>query len=85
MSKHSHYPWKSRQNAPDEIEILDANGGILFRSTSYGRMRDDAHLIAAAPEMLVLLKTLVERYELLGTSGTFYDEVKASIKKAEGK
>lgn len=49
MSKHSPGPW--RRNEYDEIE--DATGGMVAGPCE---SREDATLIAAAPEMLALLR-----------------------------
>ena len=53
-----------------EFEIR-VHAGTLFRSTSYGRMAEDAQLIAHAPTDLARLLAIVREYE-------------AALKKAAG-
>ena len=65
------------QDAP---EIAPANG---YGST-FEEARENARLIAAAPDLLAVLKSIVKRWTEKGLRGPVYEEARAAIAKAEG-
>lgn len=79
--------WFSHERNPQSImreyEIVQAGGGILFRSTSYGRMREDAEYIAACRPDVILdligkLRVAVEALEITLTYGLAPHDVSGS-------
>lgn len=96
MSKHTPGPWvvrpkryldTRRRVGPADNEFFD----VAYSSgNSNAESESNARLIAAAPEMLDVLKALVDRCNHLGstdqvTGEVFYDMVRAAIAKAEGR
>ena len=83
MSKHTSGPWKIKKRASygwvlengSRHMIVDPFGGSI--ETDYA----DVHLIAAAPEMLSMLKEYAARYRCYSE----YNKAKKIIDKAEGK
>jgi hypothetical protein len=67
--------------------------GVKNKDDDYAGIRgkDDqeatanAHLIAAAPELLEALKTLATQAESHGAEGIYWDKARAAIAKAEGR
>ena len=90
---HTPGPWHaaaSDRNAMYRDKVADARDGLVadcFTSTlGRGIQEANAHLIAAAPDMLDELRRLFDAYE----AGDAYDEddmtrVRAAIDKAEGR
>lgn len=84
MSKHTPGPWEVQghvdiDNMPD-FEVVaprHADSGPYYFSVAQHMTREDAHLLAAAPE---LLEALVNVCELLG--GDVPDSARAAIRKA---
>lgn len=74
MSEHSPGPW--RRNEYDEIE--DATGSMVAGPCE---SREDATLIAAAPEMLALLRTVRDEGIDLEISAKFWDSLAALLKR----
>jgi hypothetical protein len=58
------------------------DGGVRGRTT--GEAEANAHLIAAAPDLLAALQTLVEQAERHDAVGLYWDQARAAIAKAEG-
>lgn len=93
-SKHTPGPWVAADKAswfrgqthPDEgkIAITAGSGGVV--ANAYGR--DNARLIAAAPEMLEALKELRDAFKIVSDDDwqhPSYRVALAAIAKAEGR
>ena len=90
--KHTPGPWI--QGPTDEdwtCSVRDADGLSVAWCDSFPpeQSHANARLIAAAPEMLTMLKNILEAHNTCGYSNTFspagWEELKALIEKAEGK
>jgi len=87
--KHTPGKWKvkqwKREKAKDGFVtvVADSRGHGLFQSTEYGeskKVEANANLIASAPELLEMLKRVVD-----GKKSIPRKEVRKLISKAEGK
>lgn len=84
MSGHTKGPWAV---AEDDNDIVAADGTYI---TYYGggmnpiERREDAILIAAAPDLLEALEDLVRHQEVLGRHNTIIDKALSAIAKARG-
>ena len=78
-TKHTPGPWHVPKDipGPDKWMVADCCG-IIRRSTD--EEKANAHLIAAAPDMLAALKQIMEE----GITGPSCDAARAAIAKAEG-
>lgn len=91
MNKHTPGPWRFD---PDNQNVY-ANGMVAqtYGHTHNGEKLANAHLISAAPEMLLWLKNalgtiergLVDRRWLEGTAGLTIADIREVIAKAEGR
>lgn len=81
MSEHTPGPWKF-SNRGDGSYRIEARQGPLDVMPAVAHSLSDAHLIAAAPEMLDFLK-LLDRLGGLGFAK--HDRIQAIIAKAEGR
>jgi hypothetical protein len=63
-------------------EIADRNGGVVAEDISYNPA--NAHLIAAAPEMLDALEWAVETADSEQYEASWYASARAAIAKAKG-
>lgn len=85
MSKHTPGPWRLEiDESPHEgNSVMSADGKEVIRNGGYDQYNEcsesDARLIAAAPEMLLLLKAAVEG----NLGGEWYRLVLEIIAKAE--
>ena len=89
MSKHTPGPWVVARNTPDAGYSVRTDGEGSFRwiAAMAGKGDTDAanaRLIAAAPELLAMLKRMIGAAEH-GRDGLALDDAKALIAKAEGK
>lgn len=101
MSKHTPGPWFASTTPSGKGKVVDANGFSICNTTAgpYEQQREDARLIAAAPELLAACKALFETiraHEIESLScdrdGEAYcdclrkqaDDAAAAIAKAEG-
>lgn len=75
-SKHSPSPW--RIELWDVIVVVDANGNVVCDPR-----RSNAHLIAAAPDLLAVCEALAERGAVIATTG-LGDQLRDAIAKAKG-
>ena len=87
MSKHTPGPWDAIPDCPEEGHgdwyVVAENEDVLSRGSS----RDDARLIAAAPDLLAALKAMSEYMayaEILGEDKAVFKNARAAIAKAEG-
>jgi len=85
MTKTGHTPWTARPSGGwDGLwTVEDAQGGIVF----FGMEKDVAHLFAAAPEMLEVLKHVAKAYQGLpdGHRPTWHAAAVRAIALAEGR
>lgn len=77
MSKHSSGPWKTRW-VQGACLIEDPKGFLVAAAPQ----RDNAYLIAAAPELLSALERALESHENLGTRRGWAKAAKEAIEKA---
>ena len=80
MTKHTPGPWISVPHL-DEFDIFDAPGAN--RICGYVTTKQNANIIAAAPEMYKALKAA--HRSLIWVGGSALPRVKAAIAKAEGR
>jgi len=73
--------WAIKQQLVTALSIYDS---VTNEDVATVKDTDNAQLIAAAPEMLAALEQVQRYYTLLGTTGSFKDELDAVIKKAKG-
>ena len=99
MSKHTPGPWKVYANLGDHNTLkvmaddgMDVVAVVHNHSLIEGEPEPDANLIAAAPEMLTQLKSLVSAWDFAKTGEARFeiddesvDIVRRLIDKAEGK
>lgn len=72
MTAHTPGPWTFNPDPewPDEFNVRDSHGFLIVHVTSYKQSEADAHLIAAAPQLLeALLALLVPINQKDGTTG----------------
>lgn len=88
-AKHTPGPWEV---GIDEGAMVfggpDCREGVCdtsFKSKNIYQEQADARLISAAPEMLNVLKVLVEQGDFEGFTADFQQQVLAVIAKAEGR
>lgn len=99
MSKHTPGPWKAVQygapiliqNESSDVEICSIKGSGFAKTPNNQRLFN-AYLIAAAPDMIYVLKYAKERIEFLISSGLrdrgiefVLADIEHVLKKAEGK
>jgi len=89
MSKHTPGPWRYEEFGPNVIIKATKNPMLSVVHSLYQESREqteaNAHLIAAAPELLEALENLLKVHE--GEGGTQYhagDMARAAIAKAKG-
>lgn len=89
--KHTSGPWRAiaASKVGKTVGIYDADGGLIAKTGNRGSAKADARLIAAAPELLEVLKAaemplaLYRAYGWPDRDGVL-NKVKASIAKATG-
>lgn len=90
MSKYTLGPWVARIAIRDGWVIFADDGQIVGTEDEYGRhgaidKKEDAYLIAAAPELLEALETMLEMSQMGGFGKTYAEDVaRAAIAKAKG-
>ena len=87
--------WKSQKDSINSIEVIDRDCSqiavlMLDEAIVEDEQFANARLIAAAPELLEALKQLLEACYIADANeefidGSFLDEAKSTIVKAEGK
>lgn len=97
-TKHTPGPWRAviDSDFTPGIDADDIGESIVVIGPNnlstdlgiWGRCREEAeanaHLIAAAPDLLAALQTLVEQAERHDAVGLYWDQARAAIAKAEG-
>lgn len=95
MNKHSPGPWTVRKMGLHEessdslngIEVTDAEGNAVCCNQPFyptALKPENAHLIAAAPDLLEALNTVMNIYGYYITDDIVKGVVQAAIKKAKG-
>jgi len=92
-AKHTPGPWKSERGSGDYgRNITCDNGRRIIAETICSDHEANAHLIAAAPDLLEALQAIKDRLEiseeldyLLNAKWLCIDDAKQAITKAEGK
>ena len=94
MSKHTPGPWEVEQDGPwtlvrgrdPELPSDDIPGPLVCTPADNGYTQANAHLIAAAPDLLAALKEIVAGISV-GTDPDhpWIKEARAAIAKAEGR
>ena len=83
-NKHTPGPW---HHGTDLRQIESGNGVVVVLvsgALSNDSVRADAHLIAAAPEMLEALEEICTAVEAVAVGGLVTAKARAAIKKARG-
>ena len=85
--KHTKGKWKALDGAILSEEINNYGNWIIVTCERERTAEDEANLrlIAAAPELLEALKTIVEINQLVDKSGDVFMVATLAIKKAEGR
>lgn len=90
MRNFSKFPWTLKESN-GTTEVASADGGTVCDNEMYYPQHvaeDDMHLIAAAPEMYVLLKQILRAYEAneewCGRELEPAIKIRAVLKKVEG-
>ena len=86
MNTHTPGPWvNDGLNGSERIDI-NAESGFYIAEVigSMTAQEANAHLIAAAPDLLEALETLVKQAEGHKAVGAYWDEARAAIAKAKG-
>jgi hypothetical protein len=91
--KHTPGPWHVDQQNVHVGQVCTCHGdmpGTWFEvwSANWGEginQKANAHLIAAAPDLLEALKILATQAESHGAEGVYWDKARAAIAKAEGR
>lgn len=93
--KHTPGPWQIddcyeadllNENPPRRETVWEITNRDFGNSPAYATSKADASLIAAAPELLEVLRTILDVYDqhkIIG--GTTYHDARAAIAKAEGR
>lgn len=93
QSKHTPGPWEYREIAPydDGLGYVSADGNDIIHAgvsdLPAGENRANAHLIAAAPELLEAVHNLMDilrDYDAIDNLDVRIREARAAIAKAEG-
>ena len=95
MSKHTPGPWKVEPHSSHEMAFLVTStapqsvGGDRTVMVTKFASRDDAHLIAAAPDLLEVAKECEAYFRPMAEDGQYLaqqriDHIRAAIAKAEG-
>ena len=86
LAKHSPGPWSLHGSKahPWLVEAPSNVPGMPAPICVVG-YKPNAQLIAAAPELLQALKTLVDQAERHGRESVWYDEARTAIAKATGR
>jgi hypothetical protein len=87
--KHTQGPWRcvDTSNHAHDYRLLAANGAPLplnVIANDHSEQRANAHLIAAAPELLQVTKDFLLLAALHDWEGAAIDFAKATLAKAEG-
>ena len=87
--KHTPGPWKKFSNKDgDIVDIIDADGNVIcvFETPDWGANNSeyDAHLIAAAPELLEALEFMMDKCTLYGRADAAREKADLAIAKAYG-
>jgi hypothetical protein len=63
ISWYIHGPWKKQYNKHGQYEIIDSRDQevLIIEAYASDAAHDEANLISAAPEMLILLKKLIDK------------------------
>lgn len=87
--EHTKGPWEAKQGGDNHFTIEDKDNSYIAEiSWRHFNNEANAKLIAAAPELLEMLKEAVERCEINNGEGEedeFIEMFNATIAKAEGK
>jgi hypothetical protein len=91
-TNHTPGPWKAYELAPDQIvsrwRVGDSRHAVaaIALSGSSTRDADNANLIAAAPDLLSALLSIMDRFQLNGGNSNHevMIEARAAIAKAKG-
>ncbi len=80
--------WKTIKRLSSKLRhIVFVNHGVLTEVIAHVRYQNNAHLIAAAPEMYEALKSLMVAYGAIdgrnGNSGECWDKARTAVTKAE--
>jgi hypothetical protein len=83
--KHTDGPWKFRFESIDSewAIVTTASGSIIANVNSDLRQKANARLIAAAPDLLAALKKVLTMTEGIAPLGSFGEQARAAIAKAE--
>jgi hypothetical protein len=88
MNTHTPGPWKIEENLDQgNIDIRSDDIYRFYIAEVWGGMdahKANAHLIAAAPDLLEALEALVKQAEGHKAVGVYWDEARAAIAKAKG-
>lgn len=90
---HTPGPWLYREPDGDELHEIyaDFSGDLICYPVWTHNQKANIPLIAAAPELLVALKELIDQLEGIGipdwhgAEGLSLDQARAAINKAEGR
>jgi len=90
--KHTEMPWEINENNPINIKITQKNKGtiailpsVFTTENGYDEMKANAHLMAAAPDLLEALKDLRDAVQSAGYPHESVKRAEAVIKKVEEK
>ena len=87
-TKHTPGPWAAALTPAGKSKVVDANGFsvALCQHGAYSQQTYDAHLIAAAPDMLEALEAALAYLVMAGTDHAepTRASIRAAIKKARG-
>ena len=86
-AQHTPGPWKFGFESVDpEWAIVTIEGGLIIANVNADhRQEANARLIAAAPDMLAVLKDVENALSVMGKETTGLLRVRAAIAKAEGR
>ncbi len=93
MSKHTSGPWKTFQRVSQdclaEIVVAADNGCPIAVVSNHAEFKNNAKLIAAAPDLLKVLKRIADAVDFNGTGHPLFDgmqkQMTDAIAKAEGR
>jgi hypothetical protein len=87
MSKHTKGPWNGIKESSGKVFVQSQDGKKFIAELSADETRNwcDAHLIAAAPDLVFFAKQVAEATKSSERFKPLYDEAMKLIAKAEGR
>ena len=92
MSKHTPGPWEIKRHFDSCYRYISAPEHIALAQVVWCVEEEErspvceanAHLIAAAPDLLEALEELADQYQYVNQFDSFYEQARAAIAKAKG-